>query len=231
MIRTGWITGSRPDAAIFFPDQIGIRQLFVVPKSPGDASLFMQILSERFSQSVRQRFGHGRAVVVVLALELLGELIGAMNGDCKSTEVIRERTLPACIGRHLAGLVRRNVIGQAMIELVRSLLHLLTQKIKRGYFFSVSVISVKVNVVADGVCRPKSIDPARNQEILCYNPFKELLRIVEKCTRFFSDLWIIENGRVTTAQFPCMKERRPIDILDQITHRDRYFRRSINPHS
>src|SRR5262249_33313927 len=118
-----------------------------------------------------------------------------------------------------------------MIELARSLLHLLTQKIKRGYFFSAGVISVKVNVVADGVCRPKGINPARNQEILCYNPFKELLRVVEKCARFLSDLWIIENGRVTAAHFPRMKKRRPVDVFDQISHRDRYFPRSINPHS
>ena len=49
VIWTGWITGSGPDAAIFFTDQIGIRQLFVAPKSPRDASFFMKIFGKRFS--------------------------------------------------------------------------------------------------------------------------------------------------------------------------------------
>ena len=49
VIGTGWITGSGPDAAIFFADQISIRQLFVAPKSPSDASFFMKIFGKRFS--------------------------------------------------------------------------------------------------------------------------------------------------------------------------------------
>ena len=49
VIGTGWITGGGPDAAIFFADQISIRQLFVAPKSPSDASFFMQIFSKGFS--------------------------------------------------------------------------------------------------------------------------------------------------------------------------------------
>ena len=49
VIWTGWITGSGPDAAIFFADQISIRQLFVAPKSPSDASFFMKIFGKRFS--------------------------------------------------------------------------------------------------------------------------------------------------------------------------------------
>ena len=48
VIGTGWITGSGPDAAIFFADQISIRQLFVATKSPRDASFFMKIFSKRF---------------------------------------------------------------------------------------------------------------------------------------------------------------------------------------
>src|SRR6476620_11725213 len=48
MIGTSGIARSRPDAAIFFADEIGMRQLLVSPKSPGDASLFMQIFGKRF---------------------------------------------------------------------------------------------------------------------------------------------------------------------------------------
>ena len=88
MIRTRRITGGGPDAAILFANQICIRQLFVAPKSPRDTSLFMQIFGERFSQSVCQRFDHNRAVVVVLTLELFGELISAVNGDRESAKIV-----------------------------------------------------------------------------------------------------------------------------------------------
>src|SRR6476659_534248 len=112
-----------------------------------------------------------------------------------------------------------------MIELPRRFWHLLTQKIKRGDFFSAGVISVNMNVVPGGVCGPKSVNAARDQEIFRCNALQEFLRIIEKFARLFAHLWVVEDRRVTSTQFPRMKERRPIDIFDQITHRDRYFPR------
>src|SRR5438874_8750794 len=108
-----------------------------------------------------------------------------------------------------------------MIELCRRLLHLLTQKIKRGDFFSAGVISVDMDVVADGVCGPQSVNAARDQEIFRCNTLEEFLRIIEKLTRLFAHLWVIEDRRVTATQFPRMKERRPIDIRNKIAHCDR----------
>ena len=88
MIGTGRITGSRPNAAIFFADQIVMRQFFVAPKSPGDPRLLVQIFGKRFRQSIRQRFGHDRVVIVVLTFEFFREFIGAMNRDGKSAEIV-----------------------------------------------------------------------------------------------------------------------------------------------
>src|SRR5437588_12536383 len=48
VIGTGGITSSRPNTAILFADEIGMRQLFVASKSPGDASSLMQIFGKRF---------------------------------------------------------------------------------------------------------------------------------------------------------------------------------------
>src|SRR5436189_4584587 len=103
-----------------------------------------------------------------------------------------------------------------MIELCRRLLHLLTQKIKRGDFFSASVISVNMNVVANGVCRPKGVNAARDQEIFRCNALEEFLCFIEKFARFFAHLWVVEDRRVTATQFPRMKERRPVDIRNKI---------------
>src|SRR6476661_6666414 len=49
VIGTRGITGGGTDTAIFFTDQIGIGELLVMPKSPCDASFFMQIFGKRFS--------------------------------------------------------------------------------------------------------------------------------------------------------------------------------------
>src|SRR6516165_599484 len=146
-----------------------------------------------------------------------------MNRDRESTQIIVYRL-------SLTAVRRRDVIRETMIELSRRLLHLLTQKIKDGELFSPRLISVEMNVVTDGVCGPKSVNTARDQQIFGGNALKEFLCVIEKFARFFADLWVIKNRRVTAAQFPRMKERRPIDVFDQIAPGDRYFFRAINPH-
>src|SRR5678816_881454 len=100
-----------------------------------------------------------------------------------------------------------DVIGETMIELCRRLLHLLTQKIKRGDFFSASIISVNMNVVADGVCGPKSVNAARDQKIFRCNALEEFLRITEKFASLFAHLWVIENRRITATQLTQIKKR------------------------
>src|SRR4029434_6404203 len=118
-----------------------------------------------------------------------------------------------------------------MIKLCGRLLHLLTQKIKRGDLFSPGVISVDMNVVADGVCGPKSINAARDQEIFRCNAPEKFLRIIEKFASLFAHLWVIENRRVTATEFPRMKKRCAVDVGSEIARRDRYFLRSMNTHS
>src|SRR4029078_597115 len=113
---------------------------------------------------------------------------------------------------------RRDVIRKTMIELTGRLLHLLTQKIKGGDFFSAVLVSVNINVVANGICGPKSINAARYQKIFRCNALKEFLRISEKFARLFTDLCVIEKRRVTSTQFPRMKKRRPVDVRNKIPH-------------
>src|SRR5262245_28732792 len=116
--------------------------------------------------------------------------------------------------------LRRDVISETMIELSGRFLHLLTQKIKRGDFFTANVVSMHMNIVADSVCWPKSVNDPRNQESFRCDAPKEFLSIIEKFTRLFADLCIVENRWVTTTQLPRVKKRRPIDVFDQIAHCD-----------
>ena len=131
-----------------------MRQLFIAPESPRNPCLLMQIFGERFGQSIRQRFGHDCAVVVVLAFEFFGELICAVDGDRKSAEIVLYR-------RSMTAITRRNVISQTVVELSRRFLYLLTQEIKRGDLFRSRVISVKIHIIARRVCWPKSMNASR----------------------------------------------------------------------
>ena len=88
MIGACWIPRRRPDAAIFLADKIDSRQLFPAAKSPRDSGLFMQIFRERFRQTVGERLGQDRVVVIMLMFEFFREFIGAMNRNGEATEVI-----------------------------------------------------------------------------------------------------------------------------------------------
>src|SRR5204863_7231092 len=103
-----------------------------------------------------------------------------------------------------------------MIELARGLLHLLPQKIEYREFLSSRLIDVKIDIVTDGVCRPKSMDAARSQQIPGDDLFEEFLRVVEKFARLFTDHRIIKYRRVTAAQFPDVKEGRPVDVVSKV---------------
>src|SRR4029077_4625284 len=103
-----------------------------------------------------------------------------------------------------------------MIRLPRGFLHLLTQKIKRGDFFGALFIGVKLNIIANRICWPKSMNAARDQQVLRDDVIKKCLRIIEQFARLFANLGIVENRRITAAQLPRMKEGGPIDERNQI---------------
>ena len=101
----------------------------------------------------------------------------------------------------------------------RRLVHLLPQKIECGEFLSSCFISVKIDIVTNGVCRPKSMDAARREQIPCGGLFEEFLPVVEKFARLFADYRILKYRRVTAAQFPDVKEGRPVDVVPKIDNR------------
>src|SRR5260370_38602259 len=59
------------------------------------------------------------------------------------------------------------------------------------------------------------MDPACDQQVLRDDTTKNCLCIIEEFARFFANLWVVENSRITAAQFPRMEKRRPIDERNQ----------------
>jgi hypothetical protein len=66
VVRTGGIAGRGPDAAILFLNHLGRGQLLGVAIAPNRSRMEVEPLRHRFGQTVRQRLGQDRAVVVVL---------------------------------------------------------------------------------------------------------------------------------------------------------------------
>src|SRR5438132_10815519 len=110
-----------------------------------------------------------------------------------------------------------------MIRLSRRFLHLRKQEIKAGDFLRARFVSININIVADSACRPQSMNAARDQQVLRENVIKKCLCIIEQFARLFANFGVVENRRITTTQFPRMKERRPIDESDEIPESDREF--------
>src|SRR5687767_9346978 len=80
MVGTRRVPGRRPYPAIFFLDQIFAAQPLIASESPFAASLFMQKFRECLRQSIRERFGHDRMIVVVVRLELPHKFVGSVTG-------------------------------------------------------------------------------------------------------------------------------------------------------
>src|SRR5918997_5198925 len=87
VVGTGGIAVGRPDAAVALGDQLVIREAWalLVPLAP---CLLMEVLGERLCQTVRERLDHDRPVVVVLALVPARELVGAVDRDGESADVV-----------------------------------------------------------------------------------------------------------------------------------------------
>src|SRR4051812_49242520 len=113
----------------------------------------------------------------------LCELVSPESGsDCKAAEII---CAPAAFRRHQ--------VTQAAIHLARRLLHLLAKEMEGAKALLTRFIGVDLNVVADRIRRPKSVDSARGQQLLRDDSIKQLLRIIEQLARLRADYRIFEN--------------------------------------
>src|SRR5215469_8418366 len=71
------ITCRRPDAAIFFLNQIGMAQVLCTTIAPFLTYAFMEALGKSLGQTISQRFRHDRVEVVVLCPVRLAQFLQA----------------------------------------------------------------------------------------------------------------------------------------------------------
>src|SRR5450432_3556193 len=101
-----------------------------------------------------------------------------------------------------------------MVKLASRFGHLLAKHMKRCQHFGSRLVGIYFNVVPDAVSRPKSINATGGEQFSFDDILEQFLRILKQRTGLLSNLRVIENLRKTPSQFPGMKERRPIDVMD-----------------
>src|SRR5207245_10559220 len=90
--------------------------------------------------------------------------------------------------------------------------HLLAQEVEGRELFRALLIAIKVNVIADRIGRPKSVNASCRERVFGDDLIEQLLGIIEKFLRLFSNRGIVKDCWIPTAQFPCVKEWRPVNV-------------------
>ena len=176
------------------------------PVGPFLARLLVQQLGECLRQPVRQRLGHDRVVVVVVLLEFLADRFqadAARHG--KGTDIIWN-----------TGCLRRDEIGQSLIELPRRLRRLIAKRVKHRQIFRARFVHIDFDVVSDTVGREEAVDATRSEQLAADDLVQQCLRVVEQFLGLRADGRILEDFWIAPAQLPGVEERRPIDERDNL---------------
>ena len=83
------------------------------------------------------------------------------------------------------------------------------------------IVGVDFDIIAHCVRRPKSVNAACREQLFLDDASEQLLRIFKKLARLRTDHRVIKNRGIPSAQFPSMKERRPIDVGNKCLERKR----------
>ena len=74
-------------------------------------------------------------------------------------------------------------------------------------------VGVELHVVAHRIRREETVNRARGEQFFADDFVEQLLRIREELARLLAVFFVLQDRRITPAQFPRVEERRPIDEL------------------
>src|SRR5215831_830622 len=186
------------DAAITFFDQILDLQIFTPPVAP--------LFARPFVQQFGEGLGHNRVVIVVIALEPRAKLFQAdACGYGEAADVVDPPIL-----------ARRDEVGQRLIVLARAFFALLAQRVEDSQNARTILVGVDLDVVADRVGRPETVNGVRPQFPAADDAFEQRSRVLIKFARLRARGRIVENAREYAFQLPRVKERRPVNELDDL---------------
>src|SRR3981081_630957 len=98
--------------------------------------------------------------------------------------------------------LRSDKIGQAMIELTRGFIHLLTERMEHRKHVRPRFLMVYLNIITHTISRPESVDSFGSDKTTVNDILEEFLRVFEQLSSLGSHLRIIENGRESPPHAP-----------------------------
>src|SRR5260221_8466201 len=115
--------------------------------------------------------------------------------------------------------LRSNKVGQAMIELTRRFIHLLTKHVEHRQHVAPRFVAVYLDIVTGTIGRPEPVNSFGSDKATVHDVLKEFLCIFKQLVSLGTHRWIVENRRESSAQFPSMEKWRPIDVRNQFIER------------
>src|SRR5260370_32417071 len=106
-----------------------------------------------------------------------------------------------------------------MIELTRGFIHLLTKHVEHRQQVASRFVAVYLDIITGTIGRPDPVDSFGSDKAAVHDVLKEFLRIFKQLVSLGTHLWIIENRRESSTQFPSMEKWRPIDVRNQFIER------------
>src|SRR5262249_48109482 len=138
-----------------------------------------------------------------------GELVLAEpRGDDEGADIILERAFE-----------RRDEVGKREIRPALALRRLLAQPVKDSNRFLSGLVGKQHDVVAHAVRGPESDRRRRGEWALGNEASQHLLRVLIKAARGDAVFLVAENRRKLPRKLPGRKERRPIDVVDELGER------------
>src|SRR5260221_676804 len=115
--------------------------------------------------------------------------------------------------------LRSNKVGQAMIELTRRFIHLLTKHVEHRQHVAPRFVAVYLDIVTGTIGRPEPVNSFGSDKATVHDVLKEFLCIFKQLVSLGTHRWIVENRRESSTQFPSMEKWRPIDVRNQFIER------------
>src|SRR5258708_19618171 len=108
--------------------------------------------------------------------------------------------------------LRSNEVGQAMIELTRRFIHLLTKHVEHRQHVAPRFVAVYLDIITGTIGRPEPVNSFGSDKATVHDVLKEFLCIFKQLVSLGTHPGIIKNPRESSAQFPSIEKCPPIDV-------------------
>jgi hypothetical protein len=162
VVGAGGVTRGRPDAAVSFLDELLRREILVQSVTPLASDPMVEEFRERLRQSIGERLGENRVVVVVPPFEGVDKRLQSVSGgDRKGADVVAWN-VAGCGGRRGG----RDEIRKAPVGFAIRFGGLLAEEMEAGADAGTGGVLIDEDVVAFPGGWKKAVDAPRLEELL-----------------------------------------------------------------